>query len=181
MFEFLLSLLLLALSLQPFIPIEVKERISQPENISVNQSSHTLESAQNENSDGTKSESTSDSVTDSIIENLPDTKKINTYNTESGKQIGLVAAVAVEKSPVLIPCQENPSLCNPTTTISPTPTPSPTVVPPFDPPPTIYPPISPPRKCIYRPDIVCLDFACPLREDNSFDPCSCPCIPPSAY
>lgn len=102
--------------------------------------------------------------------------KTEGFNSKSEKPVGLVAEVAIEKSPVLVPCSENPDLCI-TTTPSPTPTPkptqtsSPTLIP--DPPkplPTICP----------QKHLFCLDMACPLGNEITSD-CGCPCIPPSAY
>ena len=48
-------------------------------------------------------------------------EKVRAYNTASGKVVGEVAVVAVEKAPPLINCAEVPELCNPTSTLIPEP------------------------------------------------------------
>ena len=109
----------------------------------------------------------------------PDTNKIETYNTESVKVIGNVSSVGVDHSPILIPCNEDPSLCNsvdPEIPVIPSPEPTlmddnrpeligPPEVIPIEPPKIIPtdPPIIPPHNpchCSSNKDIVCLMYPC---------------------
>ncbi|KKQ51200.1 MAG: Filamentous hemagglutinin family outer membrane protein [Microgenomates group bacterium GW2011_GWC1_38_12] len=76
----------------------------------------------------------------------PDTNKQDAYNISSEKPLGEVAAVAIENSPALVVCSDNPSLCftpTPTPTLTPTPTPIETPIP--QPEPTFIP--CPPPPC----------------------------------
>jgi hypothetical protein len=103
-------------------------------------------------------------------------EKTEAFNTKSEKPVGLVAKIATQKSPALIPCSENPNLCI-TPTASPTPTPKPTET--ITPIPTIDPPKPHPPFCPQK-NIYCLDVVCRL-EANIADSCGCPCIPPNAH
>lgn len=107
----------------------------------------------------------------------PNTGKIEAYNTQSEKDIGKVAEVAIEKSPVLIPVTPTPMPTQvpeppkeiPIPTIEPTPIPikppisidppKPTIIP--IPEPSVYPIKPPVDPCYCPPDQYCIMIACP--------------------
>ena len=88
----------------------------------------------------------------------PDTTKIATYNQESERYIGQVAAVAVDNAEPLIPCAEAPTgACDESSEPLDTPDPTPTPIPTPEPTPIILPieiPPKPPHGCDPPPPFV---------------------------
>lgn len=143
MYQFLLSLLTLALTLsfggQPTIkPFEIVAKIQ--ERLSTHE-----EPQGTENPPGLVDQAQNSSQSSPATNNEnPDTTKVPTYNTKSGKYIGEVAAVAVDKAEPLVNCSEVPGQCDgEANVIPPTPTPTPT-----EPPGPV--PCIPPPPCIYE-------------------------------
>src|SRR3990172_6419644 len=143
MLNFLLSLLIIALSPGLGGPEKVSQRISEAlearleNNLNApNQNADPQENIfgnlnlpdeiQNENAHQNSQQTT---------ETNPDTNKSQTYNTKSGKVVETVANVAINNSPALASCPENPILST-TPTPQPTPTPKLTLIP-INPKPTI--------------------------------------------
>ncbi|KKQ85730.1 MAG: hypothetical protein UT08_C0004G0042 [Candidatus Woesebacteria bacterium GW2011_GWB1_38_8] len=186
MLEFLITLLLLVLSAQPIIPGDVKSNISQnliehlanvqnipsenanPLDIITEILSPTptqFEEFETETLVPSGNSNSSSSLSGSNNNNTSD--KSEAYNTNSEKPIGEVANTAIQNSPALVPCSENPDLCDPKPTIIIYPTLTPFPTPKIEPEPTICP----------DKEIVCPMYACLEVREPVYQGCGCGCNP----
>lgn len=103
------------------------------------------------------------------IESSP--HKTEAFNTKSEKIIESITKAAIDKSPTLLSCSDNPVLCiTPTDKpqITPIPTLTPTITPIPLPKPTFYP--CPPPPCSYvgeSIDRMSFEYRCPLYPDTN--------------
>lgn len=180
MLNFLLSLLLIALSVGQGVPEKASQRIVESleerlENIQTtpNQNANSQQKIfGNDSSSNETQNEKSQQNSQETNENKPGTDKVEAYNTKSEKPISGVAAVAVEKSLALLACSENPSLC-----VTPTPQPTLTLIPTEIPLPSPYPTFEPcpPPPCFMVDDAK--SFSIPCREyptSEKLDLIDCP-------
>ena len=182
MFSLIIGLILLALSfgyesnsLTPNLLVpEIAENISLENIISLTPTPLKLFANNSSNTESASEEN----------ENFDNTQNIiPAYNTKSEKYIGEVPSVAVENSPSLVPCSDNPELCDsevynlPTLTPSPTPNPTATIeitLTPISPTPKIEPiPTLCPDSEIVCPMYMCLE----VHTLEKINGCGCSCNP----
>lgn len=130
MIEFLLAILIAALGqaapeLSNFEPAVIISKISN--HISVVPTPGPSVPTSSEETPTPTPNPFSDLVSTEVSQVTPDTNKVQALNTQSGKVINSVAAVAVEKAPPLIPY--TPILSSPTPSPTSTPTPTPVIEP----------------------------------------------------